>query len=364
MRTNVDKGQYYFEPTKMFHQLQDLLEKYKEEEQQRFPTHLTNICFVPNPLADPTFAADQQLQADENLWLINRDELHIDKELGRGNFGVVSLGRWRNETKVAIKELIAMDTAEGYSNDADKYDKEKKNFEAEMEIMKKLNHPNLVKMYGICVDKLPFFIIQELCEKGDLKKHLETFKEGIGRIIEGKRNVPKFDQLIKWSHDIALGMSYLEKKEIVHRDLAARNVLLSKYSRAKVADFGLSQDKGHEEDNVAFPILWSPLEVLISRSFSTKSDVWSFGITVWEVFSFGDKPYGGMKRADLKYFLKSGNRIEPPNIYTKDEGDGERTNNVYNDILLKCWAKAPEDRPTFQMLCKELSIYINQNNIY
>lgn len=313
------------------------------------------------------------MDAEDNPWLINRDEVTINKELGRGNFGVVSLGKWK-ETEVAIKELISIDNAKNYSGTGagaydkdEKYEKEKKNFEKEMEIMKLLHHPNLVKMYGIVTDKFPFYIVTELCSKGDLKKHLESFKQGTGELIKGKRKVPTFIQLLQWCKEISGGMSYLEKQHIVHRDLAARNVLLDRNSVAKVADFGLSKAETSETDNEAFPILWSPLEVLTKRQFSIKSDVWSFGITMWEIFSFGEKPYNGMKHNDLKNFLKNKKRIDPPRVYLKEDNADKNISRVFKEIMMKCWEGQPADRPSFaevgRMLQEELKAKA-QDNLY
>jgi len=375
MRTDPDnnKGQFFFEQHLLFHQMEDLLNKYKEEGQKRFPTHLTNVCFVPDPLVDPRFAQDIGENVQENLWLINRLEIRDLKEIGRGNFGVVSSGKWR-DTDVAVKELLGMDKAGSYTdttggqgggyNQEDKYEKEKKNFMKEMDIMKKLHHPNLVKMYGICVDKLPFYIILEHCKKGDLKKHLESFKQGTGELIRGKRTVPTFIQLLQWCKEIAAGMRYLENEELVHRDLAARNVLLDRNGVAKVADFGLSKGKGEATDNEAFPILWSPPEVLSRREFSSKSDVWSFGITMWEIFSFGEKPYNGMKHNDLKNFLKREERIAVPAPYLKEPPNAkEIVKKVYDEIMWKCWMKKPEDRPTFTELGSLITAEIKRRDV-
>jgi len=373
MRTDPEnnKGQFYFEQNLLFHKMEDLLTKYKEEGQKRFPTHLTNICFVPDPLVDQRFASDVGYEKEDNPWFINRDEVKILKELGRGNFGVVSSGRWR-DTDVAIKELLGMDKASNYSatasqgagyKDEDKYEKERNNFMKEMDIMKKLNHPNLVKMYGICVDKMPFFIILENCSKGDLKKHLESFKQGTGELIRGKRTVPTFIQLLQWCKEIAAGMRYLENEDLVHRDLAARNVLLDRNGVAKVADFGLSKGKEDVTDNDAFPILWSPPEVLSRRDFSSKSDVWSFGITMWEIFSFGEKPYNGMKHNDLKAFLKREERIGVPAPYLKEPNAKENVKKVYDEIMSKCWKKKPEQRPGFEELGKLITAEIRRRDV-
>ena len=345
-----NKGQFFFEQSKLFHNLEQLLEYYKEENQKKLPTNLTHTCFIPNPNADKNFVREQQIKNSKDSWIIPREEILIESELGRGNFGVVSKGKWRSDTMVAIKELKALDKKDRDAQ-GDKYEKEKDSFVKEMEIMKKLNHPNLVKMYGICIDKLPLYLIQELCEMGDLKNHLEKFKVGRNKLIKKRhqsQNPPNLDDLLEWCLQIAVGMGYLESRNIIHRDLAARNILLTKHARAKIADFGLARNPDSEEDETTFPVLWSSPEVLQKREFSSKSDVWSYGITVWEIFSYGDKPYDGKKKSELKRFLKENNRMKMPFDYTGDtEG---KLRNVYEKVMRACWENRPAERPTFGAL--------------
>jgi len=354
-----NKGQFFFEQSKLFHNLEQLLNHYKEANQNKLPTNLTHTCFIPNPDADPNFVREQQIKNSKDSWMIPRDEIVVEAELGRGNFGVVSKGKWRNETEVAIKELKALDKKDKEAQ-AEKYEKEKDSFVKEMEIMKKLNHPNLVKMYGICIDKLPLYLIQELCEMGDLKAHLEKFKLGKNKLIK-KRNFipPNIDDLSEWCLQIASGMAFLEFKKIIHRDLAARNILLTKHSRAKIADFGLARNTDAGEDDTTFPVLWSSPEVLNKRDFSIKSDVWSFGITVWEILSYGDKPYGGMKKSELKRFLRENKRMELPFNYTQDNTG--KLENIYEKVMHPCWEKEPQNRPTFRTLKETLGRDLSAN---
>ena len=217
----------------------------------------------------------------------NRNELELGKELGHGFFGEVNKAIWRSELDVAVKTLRHKE-----GKIEKDFEKEKNTFLKETEIMKKLNHPNLVKMLGICIEKSPFYLVQELCQNGDLKNHLKCFefiKTYPVSYLHHRRNkektkfenVPKLNALLTWCQDILkgqsnnlnylfnfkkllLGMCYLESINLVHRDLAARNVLLDKHLRAKVADFGLTMkdDAVEEKENPAMAVLWSAPEAI------------------------------------------------------------------------------------------------------
>ena len=158
-------------------------------------------------------------------------------------------GKLRGTTPVAVKTLIEKKDISNYNEE--KFKKEQDAFAKEHEIMKKLNHTNLVKMYGICVQEPPFMLIIEYCEKGSLLSHLESFvsnrdRKNVHKLVRDndrlKRDCPNFSDLKDWCEQIASGMIYLESKGLIHRDLAARNILLNQFDRAKIADFGLAAE--------------------------------------------------------------------------------------------------------------------------
>ena len=219
-----------------------------------FKTNLTDICLVPHPAADQNFRTAMALLYDGDAWTIKKGEVDVSEELGSGNFGTVAKGMLRNTIPVAIKTL-----KENKRASKEEFQKASEDFKKETQIMKKLNHPNLVKMYGIQSESLPFQLVMELCE-GSIKQHLEQYRVDDPPSLNkelGSRP-PTFEDLREWCEHIALGetwldiynvtmtfnsgMDYLESRAVVHRDLAARNVLLSKHKRAKIADFGLSFD--------------------------------------------------------------------------------------------------------------------------
>ena len=199
--------------------------------------------------------------------------------------------------------------------------------------MKKLRHPKLVQLYAVCTQEDPLLIITELMSKGSLLDYLQ----GDGRVL-------KLPQLIDMSAQVASGMAYLELHNYIHRDLAARNILVGENNICKVADFGLARliadDEYNAHEGAKFPIKWTAPEAALYNRFSIKSDVWSFGILLTELVSYGRIPYPGMSNAEVLQQLERGYRMPcPPN-----------TPESLYQIMLDCWKKNPVDRPTFEAL--------------
>eukprot|EP00045_Choanoeca_perplexa_P016901 m.234837 g.234837 ORF g.234837 m.234837 type:complete len:685 (+) comp17392_c0_seq4:199-2253(+) len=259
--------------------------------------------------------------------VIDPKTIEMGKKLGSGEFGAVCQGTWHNgaqSIQVAIKtmkkELVGTADQE---------------FLREANLMVSLKHRNVVSLLGICLPP-DLMIVQELMPLGALQDYLEARPYKI-----------KSDQLIKWAAEVANGMSYLEKKKFVHRDLATRNILLNENSEAKISDFGLSRVY---EDNYykasaggKWPIKWYAPESIYYGKFTTRSDVWSFAVTLWEIFSFAQMPYGDLSGQEVVKMIEAGERLKgpkgcPPKVYA---------------IMLECWAMEANDRPSFvQLLTK------------
>ncbi|ESN90458.1 hypothetical protein HELRODRAFT_166124 [Helobdella robusta] len=241
---------------------------------------------------------------------------------GSGQYGDVYEGIWlsRNLT-VAVKTL-----------------KEEtmvlKDFLEEASVMKEMKHPNLVQLLGVCTLEPPFFIITEFMSKGNLLEFLRNSNED-----EVSSTV-----LFYMATQIASAMAYLEAKNFIHRDLAARNCLVGENHQVKVADFGLARlmkdDTYTAHAGAKFPIKWTAPEGLAYNRFSTKSDVWAFGVLLWELATRGQSPYPGVDLTDVYHLLENGYRMEKPD---------ECPSAVYR-LMNKCWKWEPHDRPSFKQI--------------
>uniref|UniRef100_T1PB27 Tyrosine-protein kinase n=1 Tax=Musca domestica TaxID=7370 RepID=T1PB27_MUSDO len=248
-------------------------------------------------------------------WVIPESDLQLRESIGKGEFGDVMLGILRNE-KVAVKML--------------KDEGAVQKFLAEASVMTTLEHENLVKFIGLVFTSKHLYLVTEYMSKGSLVDYLRS---------RGRQHITKKDQ-INFAYDTASGMEYLEAKKVVHRDLAARNVLISEDCVAKVSDFGLAREECYNLDVGKLPIKWTAPEALKNWRFSNKSDMWSFGILLWEIYSFGRVPYPRIPLTDVVKHVEVGYKMEapegcPPEIY---------------EMMRQAWDLNPAKRPTFAEL--------------
>lgn len=256
-------------------------------------------------------------------WEIDRTEVQLQTLLGKGNFGEVYYGKWRNSIEVAVKTLRqgTMSTQA---------------FLQEAAIMKKFRHTKLVALFAVCSSEEPILIIQEYMNKGSL---LEFLRKDEGRVLV-------FEDLLYIAAQVASGMAYLESKLLIHRDLAARNVLIGDNNVAKICDFGLARVIEDNEycpkQGSRFPVKWTAPEAIIYARFSIKSDVWSYGILLMELFTYGQVPYPGMHSREVIEQIEHGYRMPKPANHHLPE-------DIYR-LMLSCWDATPEKRPTFEFL--------------
>eukprot|EP00040_Diaphanoeca_grandis_P030782 m.182709 g.182709 ORF g.182709 m.182709 type:complete len:482 (-) comp32130_c1_seq1:69-1514(-) len=260
-------------------------------------------------------------------WEIPARHLSRETRLGSGQFGDVYEGTYKGE-KVAIKTL------KDQEKEADTQE-----FLAEADVMTRMEHPNLVKLIGVSTQTLPIMIVSEFMAKGNLLDFLRS---------RGRNSVDPMMQL-SFTKDINAGMVYLEAQNFVHRDLAARNILLDHHDPvpvAKVADFGLAKDSRlGQVDLGKLPIKWTAPEALKQKVSTSKSDVWSYGVVMWEIYSYGRAPYPRMNQKEVVDKVTSGYRMEKPESCPKD---------LYDKVMIRCWEIDAKDRPSFAYLRDKL----------
>ncbi|KAK5648851.1 hypothetical protein RI129_003743 [Pyrocoelia pectoralis] len=353
-----------------------LYRRYKIRKSKRIRKYLWEIPNTPSEYYIPEIINDEW-QLKSNQIIVDGDEI-----LGEGAFGVVHKGYIRmvdeTEIEVAIKMLKGNSSVE-----------EIKQFEHEIEIMKSVgSHPHLVSLIGCCtkMGHLGPFLVVEYCAKGSLLSYLRAVWEQLaGQPSESRYiNTPCFAEnnhtennfsnklyllgddiildpqdLLSFARQIALGMEYLSGLRVVHRDLALRNVLMCENKIVKVADFGLSRDV--YQDNVylktgtgKLPIKWMALESLSHQQYTTQSDVWSYGVVLWEIVTLGGNPYATISPRDMLSILRSGYRMECPKNCSLE---------LYA-IMRQCWRDSAKERPTFHDLKLMIEELLESDNRY
>jgi len=279
-----------------------------------------------------------------------RNDIIYIRDIGQGAFGRVFQGKapgllpGEEFTTVAVK-MLKEEASEDMAAD----------FEKEALILSEFDHPNIVKLYGVCAVGKPMCLLFEFMARGDLSNYLRSnspsnyvvrSSDGSNIFTDVKISHPEQIGIAK---QILAGLVYLGDRKFVHRDLASRNCLMDHNHVVKIADFGLSQKmflqdyyRGDESD--AIPIRWMPLESILHNKYTVESDVWAFGVLLWEIFSFALQPYYGLTNEQVVQYIKDGSMLECP----------ENTPKSVYKLMCLCWSASPGNRPCFRTLYKEL----------
>ncbi|XP_040176609.1 proto-oncogene tyrosine-protein kinase receptor Ret [Rana temporaria] len=293
---------------------------------------------------------------EDPKWEFPRKNLVLGKTLGEGEFGkVVKATAFRLKGKAGYTTVAVKMLKESASQS------ELRDLLSEFNLLKQVNHPHVIKLYGACTQDGPLHLIVEYAKYGSLRSFLrESRKVGPSSVGgDSNRNSSYLDNpderaltmgdLISFAWQISRGMQYLAEMKLVHRDLAARNVLVAEGRKMKISDFGLSRDVYEEDSYVKrskgrIPVKWMAIESLFDHIYTMHSDVWSFGVLLWEIVTLGGNPYPGIAPERLFNLLKTGYRMEKPENCSDE---------MYN-LMLKCWKQEQDKRPAFGEISKEL----------
>ncbi|XP_015267375.1 PREDICTED: NT-3 growth factor receptor isoform X1 [Gekko japonicus] len=319
---------------------------------------------------------------DTYVQYIKRRDIILKRELGEGAFGKVFLAECYNLSPTKDKMLVAVKALKDPTLAA------RKDFQREAELLTNLQHDHIVKFYGVCGDGDPLIMVFEYMKHGDLNKFLRAHGPDAMILVDGQPRQAKgelgLSQMLHIASQIASGMVYLASQHFVHRDLATRNCLVGANLLVKIGDFGMSRDvystdyyrevphpKGYfsaawQQQRLAamaastvgghtmLPIRWMPPESIMYRKFTTESDVWSFGVILWEIFTYGKQPWFQLSNTEVIECITQGRVLERPRVCPKE---------VY-DIMLGCWQREPQQRLNIKEIYKILHALGKATPIY
>jgi len=323
----TEKETYFINKQLSFPTLPQLVSSYSQIA-AGLPVKLKSPCVVTEELRTNGLSKNANI-----IWRIERITLVFHKQLGKGRFGEVWGAVWNKTTPVAVKILKP-----GIITVID--------FLKEAAVLKKLRHKNVLQLYAVCTQGEPIYIITELMERGNLLNYLSDFGHNL-----------KLSQLVNMGAQVAAGMDYLEKNTFIHGNIAARNILLSDHLVCRIGCFSVINTvyKYDKYTELKFAIKWAAPEVLRFAHFTIKSDVWSFGILLYEVVTLGSDPYPRMDSHEAKEMvLKTGYRMSCPRNCPE---------NIYK-IMMNCWHGDASCRPTFETLQWQLEEYFVDQGLY
>ncbi|CAL1533871.1 unnamed protein product [Lymnaea stagnalis] len=332
-----------------------LLDKKFNEFQEGVP--LTGLQLVDNPNYNLTKKKHVATTCPKTVRL---QTILLMRVIGEGAFGRVFLGTCAHLIQKNEFAIVAVKTLKGSCSDSLKRD-----FEREAEMLATIEHANIVTFYGVCTESDQWMMIFEFMENGDLNKYLRMHGPDAAFLkdrdsMDSDEGQLTREQLMKIVLQIASAMEYLALQHFVHRDLATRNCLVGCDLVVKLGDFGMSRDVYttdyyRVEGTAMLPVRWMPPESIIYRTFTTESDVWSFGVTLWEVFTYGKQPWFEYSNSEVIEHIKNSRTLKrPPRTCT----DG-----VYR-VMQGCWKPNPQDRLTMKDIAELLREEVSGDPVY
>ncbi|KAJ8290130.1 hypothetical protein GJAV_G00009030 [Gymnothorax javanicus] len=287
---------------------------------------------------------------------IKRQDIVLKWELGEGAFGKVYLAECANLSPDSDKMLVAIKTLKD-ANESTRQD-----FQREAELLTVLQHEHIVRFYGVCADGEPLAMVFEYMRHGDLNRFLRAHGPD-ARILE-EVNMPLLGQLtlpqmLQIAAQIASGMVYLASLHFVHRDLATRNCLVGEGLVVKIGDFGMSRDIYSTDyyrvgGRTMLPIRWMPPESIMYRKFTTESDIWSFGVVLWEIFTYGKQPWYQLSNSEAIECITQGRELERPRTCPKE----------VHLLMQGCWQREPQQRLVIKDIHSRLVALVKNPPVY
>ncbi|EJD75052.1 CBR-VAB-1 protein, partial [Loa loa] len=298
------------------------------------------------PYVDPAAYEDPNQALSEFTNDVDPALIRITEVIGSGEFGEVCKGVLQPSYRITSSDISQVQTVAIKTLKPGSSDKAKGDFLMEASIMGQFAHENVIRLIGVVTKNEPIMIVIEYMENGSLDQFLRKNDNGILELV----------QIVDMLRGISAGMKYLTEKGFVHRDLAARNVLVDSNLLCKIADFGLSRgvegsiEQEYTTNGGKIPVRWTAPEAITHRKFTAASDVWSFGVVMWEVCSFGERPYWDWTNQKVISEITLGYRLPSP----------MDTPVSLHNLMLQCWHIDRHQRPTFAQILKILEEYVRQ----
>ncbi|KAF7703220.1 insulin-like growth factor 1b receptor isoform X1 [Silurus meridionalis] len=281
-------------------------------------------------------------------WEVAREKITMSRELGQGSFGMVYEGIAKGVVKDEPETRVAIKTVNESASMHERIE-----FLNEASVMKEFNCHHVVRLLGVVSQGQPTLVIMELMTQGDLKSYLRTL-----RSIKNTSSLPlpPLKKMIQMAGEIADGMAYLNANKFVHRDLAARNCMVAEDFTVKIGDFGMTRDI-YETDYYRkggkglLPVRWMSPESLKDGVFTTMSDVWSFGVVLWEIATLAEQPYQGMSNEQVLRFVMEGGLLDKP----------DNCPDMMFELMRMCWQYNPKMRPTFLEIISSIKDDLDPN---